>query len=69
MWFTLAVLQDQISARPDRMAAFEGVINTRVWQTLKLYKIGVRLDMVNKIRISFTDGQSEASKPGESATK
>jgi DNA-binding Lrp family transcriptional regulator len=32
----------------DRMAALDGVINYRVLPTLKLYKIGVRLDMVNE---------------------
>jgi DNA-binding Lrp family transcriptional regulator len=31
----------------DRMAALDGVIKYRVLPTLKLYKIGVRLDMVN----------------------
>ena len=48
MWFTLAVppgsdMKDDL----DRMAALDGVIKYRVLPTLKLYKIGVRLDMVN----------------------
>lgn len=48
MWFTLAVppgsdMKDDL----DRMAALGGVIKYRVLPTLKLYKIGVRLDMVN----------------------
>jgi len=48
MWFTLAVppgtdMKDDL----DMMAALDGVIKYRVLPTLKLYKIGVRLDMVN----------------------
>src|SRR5919201_1123983 len=49
MWFTLAVPPgSDIKQDLDRMASFEGVIKYRVLPTLKLYKIGVRLDMVNK---------------------
>ena len=49
MWFTLAVPPgSDIKQDLDRMASFEGVIKHRVLPTLKLYKIGVRLDMVNK---------------------
>jgi siroheme decarboxylase len=49
MWFTLAVPPGSDMKRDlDRMASFEGVIKHRVLPTLKLYKIGVRLDMVNK---------------------
>jgi siroheme decarboxylase len=49
MWFTLAVPPGADMKRDlDRMASFEGVIKHRVLPTLKLYKIGVRLDMVNK---------------------
>src|SRR5919199_587833 len=48
MWFTLAVPPGaEIKQDLDRMASFEGVIKYRVLPTLKLYKIGVRLDMVN----------------------
>ncbi len=48
MWFTLAVPPgSDIKQDLDRMASFEGVIKYRVLPTLKLYKIGVRLDMVN----------------------
>jgi siroheme decarboxylase len=48
MWFTLAVPPgSDIKRDLDRMASFEGVIKHRVLPTLKLYKIGVRLDMVN----------------------
>ncbi len=48
MWFTLAVppgtdMKDDL----DMMAALDGVTKYRVLPTLKLYKIGVRLDMVN----------------------
>src|SRR5690606_28473093 len=48
MWFTLAVppgtdMKDDL----DMMATLNGVIKYRVLPTLKLYKIGVRLDMVN----------------------
>ncbi len=49
MWFTLAVPPgSDMKQDLDRMASFEGVIKHRVLPTLKLYKIGVRLDMVNK---------------------
>ncbi len=49
MWFTLAVPPgSDIKQDLDRMASLEGVIKHRVLPTLKLYKIGVRLDMVNK---------------------
>ena len=49
MWFTLAVPPgSDIKRDLDRMASFEGVIKHRVLPTLKLYKIGVKLDMVNK---------------------
>lgn len=49
MWFTLAVppganIKDDL----DRMAAYEGVVKYRVLPTLKLYKIGVKLDMINE---------------------
>jgi DNA-binding Lrp family transcriptional regulator len=48
MWFTLAVAPGtDMKQDLDRMTSFEGVIKHRVLQTLKLYKIGVRLDMVN----------------------
>ncbi|MDQ4102077.1 MAG: Lrp/AsnC family transcriptional regulator [Thermoproteota archaeon] len=49
MWFTLAVPPgSDMKQELDRMASLEGVIKHRVLPTLKLYKIGVRLDMVNK---------------------
>jgi DNA-binding Lrp family transcriptional regulator len=49
MWFTLAVPPgSDIKRDLYKMALFEGVIKYRVLPTLKLYKIGVRLDMVNK---------------------
>ena len=49
MWFTLAVPPgSDMKQELDRMVSFEGVIKHRVLPTLKLYKIGVRLDMVNK---------------------
>jgi DNA-binding Lrp family transcriptional regulator len=48
MWFTLAVAPEQdMKAVLDKMAALDGVIKYRLLPTLKLYKIGVRLDMVN----------------------
>ncbi|HXG07288.1 MAG TPA: Lrp/AsnC family transcriptional regulator [Nitrososphaera sp.] len=48
MWFTLAVPPGADMKKDlDRMAALDGVIKYRVLPTLKLYKIGVRLDMVN----------------------
>jgi DNA-binding Lrp family transcriptional regulator len=49
MWFTLAVPPgSDMKHDLDRMAALDGVIKYRVLPTLKLYKIGVRLDMVNE---------------------
>ena len=49
MWFTLAVPPgSDMKADLDRMASLDGVIKYRVLPTLKLYKIGVRLDMVNE---------------------
>ena len=49
MWFTLAVPPgSDMKQDLDMMAALEGVIKYRVLPTLKLYKIGVRLDMVNE---------------------
>lgn len=49
MWFTLAVPPGtDIKNDLDKMAAIDGVIKYRVLPTLKLYKIGVRLDMVNE---------------------
>jgi DNA-binding Lrp family transcriptional regulator len=48
MWFTLAVPpQDNIKTVLGKMAAFDGVVKYRLLPTLKLYKIGVKLDMVN----------------------
>ena len=49
MWFTLAVPPgSDMKQDLDRMAALDGVIKYRVLPTLKLYKIGVKLDMVNQ---------------------
>ena len=49
IWFTLAVPPGtDMKNDLDRMAALPGVIKYRVLPTLKLYKIGVRLDMVNE---------------------
>jgi siroheme decarboxylase len=49
MWFTLAVPPyADLKTDLDRMASLEGVIKYRLLPTLKLYKIGVRLDMVNE---------------------
>ncbi|MBV9179598.1 MAG: Lrp/AsnC family transcriptional regulator [Nitrososphaeraceae archaeon] len=49
MWFTLAVPPyADLKTELDRMASIEGVIKYRLLPTLKLYKIGVRLDMVNE---------------------
>lgn len=49
MWFTLAVPPgSDMKQDLNMMAALDGVIKYRVLPTLKLYKIGVRLDMVNE---------------------
>jgi siroheme decarboxylase len=48
MWFTLAVPPDgDLKKVLEQMASLEGVIKFRLLPTLKLYKIGVKLDMVN----------------------
>jgi DNA-binding Lrp family transcriptional regulator len=48
IWFTLAVApDDDMKIVLDRMSSLEGVIKYRLLPTLKLYKIGVKLDMVN----------------------
>jgi siroheme decarboxylase len=49
MWFTLAVPPNaDIKTDLERLASIDGVTKYRVLPTLKLYKIGVRLDMVNE---------------------
>lgn len=49
MWFTLAIPPEgDMKKDLDRMASLDGVIKYRLLPTLKLYKIGVRLDMVNE---------------------
>lgn len=49
MWFTLAVPPNvSMKEELEKMASIDGVKKYRVLPTLKLYKIGVRLDMVNK---------------------
>ena len=48
MWFTLAIPpKDSMKTVLEKMAALEGVVKYRLLPTLKLYKIGVKLDMVN----------------------
>lgn len=57
MWFTLAVPPyGDMKTDLDRLASLDGVIKYRLLPTLKLYKIGVRLDMVN-------DDDTEKAKP------
>lgn len=48
MWFTLAVPPNaDMKMDLHKMASLDGVIKYRLLPTVKLYKIGVRLDMVN----------------------
>lgn len=48
MWFTLAIPPNsEMKATLDKMASLGGVIKYRLLPTLKMYKIGVKLDMVN----------------------
>ncbi|HEY7110160.1 MAG TPA: Lrp/AsnC family transcriptional regulator [Nitrososphaeraceae archaeon] len=48
MWFTLAIPpNDEMKPHLDRLAKLEGVTKYRLLPTLKLYKIGVKLDMIN----------------------
>lgn len=49
IWFTLAVPPDKdIKSILDKIASLDGVIKYRILPTLKMYKIGVKLDMVNQ---------------------
>ena len=49
MWFTLAVPPFGDMKRDlERMASLDGVVKYRVLPTLKLYKIGVKLDVLNQ---------------------
>jgi siroheme decarboxylase len=49
MWFTLAIPPyDEMKPHLDKLANLKGVTKYRLLPTLKLYKIGVKLDMVNK---------------------
>jgi len=49
MWFTLAIPPyDEMKPHLDKLASLKGVTKYRLLPTLKLYKIGVKLDMVNK---------------------
>src|SRR5213592_441040 len=55
MWFTLAVPPDGVLKKDlGVMASLEGVIKFRLLPTLKLYKIGVKLDMVNNDPANLT---------------
>jgi DNA-binding Lrp family transcriptional regulator len=48
MWFTLAVPpESDMKDELDILSALDGVIKYRLLPTLKMYKIGVKLDMVN----------------------
>ena len=48
MWFTLAIPpNDEMKPHLDRLAKLQGVSKYRLLPTLKLYKIGVKLDMIN----------------------
>lgn len=48
LWFTLAVPPyGDMKADLEKMALLDGVLKYRVLPTLKMYKIGVKLDMVN----------------------
>jgi len=49
IWFTLAVpTNTDMKALINKMSSLDGVLKYRILPTLKLYKIGVRLDMVNR---------------------
>ena len=49
IWFTLAVPPEKdMKETLDKMSALHGVIKYRLLPTLKMYKIGVKLDMVNE---------------------
>lgn len=49
MWFTLAIPPFGDMKRDlERMASLKGVVKYRILPTLKLYKIGVKLDVLNQ---------------------
>jgi len=49
IWFTLAVPPEKdMKEILDKMSALDGVMKYRLLPTLKMYKIGVKLDMVNE---------------------
>lgn len=49
MWFTLAIPPgSDMKIILDKMSSLDGVIKYRLLPTLKMYKIGVKLDMVNE---------------------
>ena len=49
MWFTLAVPPfGDLKRDLERMASLKGVVKYRVLPTLNLYKIGVKLDVINQ---------------------
>jgi DNA-binding Lrp family transcriptional regulator len=49
MWFTLAIPPyDEMKPHLDKLASLKGVTKYRLLPTLKLYKIGVKLDMVKE---------------------
>jgi DNA-binding Lrp family transcriptional regulator len=48
LWFTIAVPPEGVIQHDlDKFSKLDGVIKYRILPTLKLYKIGVKLDMVN----------------------
>ncbi len=48
LWFTIAVPPEgSVQLDLEKFAKLDGVLKYRILPTLKLYKIGVRLDMVN----------------------
>lgn len=62
MWFTLAIPPGaEMKTILEKMASLDGVIKYRLLPTLKMYKIGVKLDMVNEDSLNPkpTDGIKE----------
>ncbi len=58
LWFTLAVPPGaDLKAEIDRLGGIPGVQNTRALPTIRLFKIGVKLDMV--------DGKKQKIEPSE----
>ncbi|WOV92451.1 MAG: Lrp/AsnC family transcriptional regulator [Candidatus Nitrosoabyssus spongiisocia] len=60
LWFTLAVPPGvELKLEVDNLSKIDGVISIRMLPTIKMFKIGVKLDMVDKQKIEPTEQKQE----------